>query len=201
MAKICWCDVETTGLDCKTQDIIQLAFKIEINRNIVEEGNLFLRPLNESTIDEEALKISNHTKAEVMLFPEARKQYFEFTRILDKYIDKYDKNDKAFFGGYNVYFDYKFLTELSCKLGIKYGIGCYSNHRIQDPLMLIGMLAANGVEFKVKNYKLATMCEYFNIPLNAHDAFSDIEATRTIYYMLINKLSYEGIPLQEISSE
>ena len=37
---------------------------------------------------------------------------------------------------------------------------------------------------RLENFQLGTVCAHFDIPIDAHDAFSDIQATRILYYML-----------------
>jgi DNA polymerase III epsilon subunit-like protein len=37
---------------------------------------------------------------------------------------------------------------------------------------------------RLKNYRLETMCKHFGIELKAHDAMSDIEATKQLYEII-----------------
>jgi len=39
-------------------------------------------------------------------------------------------------------------------------------------------------EIELENYKLETVCAHFGITLYAHNAISDIKATRELYYLL-----------------
>lgn len=38
-----------------------------------------------------------------------------------------------------------------------------------------------------KNDKLKTICEHFNIPIDAHNALSDIEATKNLYELIADR--------------
>jgi DNA polymerase-3 subunit epsilon len=195
--KILFFDSETSGLNPYLNDVVQLAYILEINNKIVTKGDLKFRPINENTIEEDALAIAGFTKAQVMEFPDSLEQYEKFTSDIGQYIDKYDRTDKASPAGYNVYFDYKFLMELQNKLNIKYGLGCYLNHRIQDPMLLLSILVVNGFFPDLENLKLETICKYLKIPHKAHDAMSDISATRELYYLLLKKTTFDGVNILE----
>lgn len=190
--KIFWFDVETTGLDPKQNDITQLAFILEINGNIVEEGNLFMKPINDENITDEALQIQGRTREEVLGFPEAMIQYKELESVLRKHIDQYNRDDKATMAAYNGSFDRSFLYSLREKLDIKYGLGSYLKHVTIDPLFLVDLLIFRQVIPELINRKLETVCLYFGIEIQAHDALSDIRATRNLFYKLIELIDFNG---------
>lgn len=50
-----------------------------------------------------------------------------------------------------------------------------------------------------KDYKLETLCKYFRIPINAHNALSDAEATYSLYECLNNLRSAASGDAQEVS--
>jgi len=180
--KIFWHDVETTGLYKDENDIHQLALLIEINGEIVEEADIKMKPTRTENIDQEALKICNVTEEQIMSYPEAKIGYCQIQAILDKHINKYNKRDKAFVGGYNVPFDYEFFNDFGKRIGqSKYGWGSYLNHCKVDPLQFVGTLQIKGLLPILANRKLGTFCEHFGIEIKAHDALSDIKATRELY--------------------
>ncbi len=191
--KILWFDVETTGLDSRINDIIQLGYQLEIDGKIATEGDIRMRPVNPDAIDPTALRICNLTKDEIMQYQDTRSQYELFVKDLDRFIDKFDRADKAYPAGYNVAFDYQFLTALPYKIGERYGIGSYINHMLLDPLAILNNLIAFGAMAKPADRKLETMCKIFGIPLEAHDAKNDIIATRKLYNILMSKFAYNGI--------
>ena len=55
--KLFYFDIESTGLDNKRNDIISLAYLIEINKEIKEEGELFMQPFRYDTINAKALEV------------------------------------------------------------------------------------------------------------------------------------------------
>lgn len=186
MKKIFYFDVETTGLNSSTHDIIQLAYIIEIDNEVKEEGNLFVQPFNYETINAEALKINSLTIAQLKTFQSPKEAYKKIYTILTKYVDKYDKKDKFSPAGYNVNFDIRFLKEFFIKNNDKY-YGSLFDYHILDPITVLYFLEYKNL-INLENYKLETVCKYFNIPLNAHDALSDIKAIKEVIKKLLTYL-------------
>jgi DNA polymerase-3 subunit epsilon len=191
MSKVLWIDLETTGLDPKKHGIIQLAALAEIDNDVVEEVDLLIRPLDKHQVEEEALAKSNRTEKEVREYPTSAEQFKAFETFLARYINRYDKFDKFVLAGYNINsFDEPFLrqffidnakTDKERKYGGYFGSWFFWPKRdvqtyLAEHLLEIGL--------RLSNYQLSTVCEYFNIPIEAHDALSDIQATRILYNVL-----------------
>lgn len=176
--KIFWFDVETTGLDPVKHDIVQLAYLIEIDGKIIESANLLMQPFDYSTICQESLDIHGRTIDEIKNYPNPRSVYAELISVLEKYVDRYNRSDKFHHAGYNSKFDLDFLKQFFVKNKDVY-FGSWFNYRAIDPLTLLHVL--DGLDkVSIPNYKLETVCKYFDIPINAHDALSDITATRAL---------------------
>jgi len=116
----------------------------------------------------------------------------KFVKILDAYVDPFDKRDKMIIMGYKVGFDSDFLRAAFKRMGgdmAKYGFGSRFVSGCQvDVSSLVGVLVAyHGL--RLLNYKLSTVCEHFKIPLDAHDALNDIRATRALYGKIFGILS------------
>ncbi len=197
--KVFWFDVETTGLDPLKQDIIQLAFLIEIKGKVIESHNLLMQPFNYSTIDQEAIEIHNRTINEIKKYPAPNEAYCKLIAILEKYVDRYDRTDKFYHAGYNTRFDMDFLRHFFIKNGDNF-FGSWFNYKGIDPLPILHLLDGIGT-FSLVNYKLETVCKHFDIPLNAHDALSDVYATRNLTNLIcskyIKKLEADGKLLKE----
>jgi len=176
--KVFWFDVETTGLDPEQQDIIQLAFMIEIDDKIVEQHDMLMQPFNYNTISQEALDVHGRTIEEIKTYPDPHKTYTDLISILEKYVDRYNKEDKFNHACYNSRFDLEFLKQFFIKNKDQY-FGSWFNYKAIDPLSLLHILDGIG-KISLTNYKLETVCKHFNIPLDAHDALSDITATRDL---------------------
>lgn len=184
--KLFYVDVETTGLDSKRNDIISLAYLIEINKEIVEEGELFTQPFRYDTINAKALEVNKLTIAQIKQFPTPQETHNKLVQVFDKYIDKYNKNDKFISCGYNVRFDVAFLSEFFLKNNHKY-LFSYIDHHQLDVFNSLYILDYKGL-IALDDYKLETVAKYFKIEHNAHNALSDIKVTRQIFYRLLTYL-------------
>jgi len=183
MTKIFWMDTETTGLNAVKNDIIQLAYIIDIDGEIKLEKSIKFQPFNYATIETSALDV-NHTTIEDLKSYQFPKQAFNILlNDLSKFINKFDKKDKFIIGGYNVNFDMNFLQNYFKKNNDKW-FGCWFNYYKIDPLQLLYILDYKDI-IKLPNYKLTSIAEYLNIELDAHDALNDIRVTREVFYKLI----------------
>jgi len=176
--KIIYLDTETTGVDPVRNDLTQIAGIIEIDGKEKERFNLFVKPINMDNISPEALELTHKTMDELLNYPTAKQAYEEFTGILGKYVDKFDKEDKFVVAGYNVEFDLGFLRQFFYKNGDKY-FGSWFKSVTIDPLPVLRFLAGFG-KVDMFDYKLGTVCKNFGFELDAHDAFNDIVATKKV---------------------
>ena len=94
MQKILYIDCETTGLNPIKNDILQLAFMIEINDKIVEKHNIFMQPFDYDTIEPQALEVNNLTIQQIKKFPHPRQIYPKLHQIFCKYVDRFQKFQK-----------------------------------------------------------------------------------------------------------
>jgi len=182
--KVFYCDIESTGLDPKKHDIVKLAYIIEIDGEVKREDEFCIRPSDFSTVSQKALEVNRLTVEELEHFPVNKLIHTELTQILSIYVNRYDKTDKFVPVGYNVRFDLDFLRSFFEKCDDLY-FGSYFHNKPIDPLYLLFYLDYLG-EIKLPNYKLETVCRHFKIELDAHDAMSDIKATRQLLTYLNN---------------
>ena len=117
LRKVLYFDVETTGLDAKLNDIIQLSGIIEIDGEIKETFNLKMQPFDWTTISSEALNVTGTTDEMLKSYGTPQKAFSDFIGLLSTYVDRYDKTDKMYAAGYNVQFDIGFLREFFLKNG------------------------------------------------------------------------------------
>jgi len=184
-------DVETTGTRAETHDIIQFAGIIQQNDHF-EEFNFKIKPRNFDDIDQRALDVNGITKEQLEKYPEAQGVYKEIVTMFDKYINKFDRNDKFIVCGYNVRFDINFLNAFFKKSGNEYLFSYLSPVHI-DPYPVLQFMQGNGL-IKIENLQLETVCKHFGIEIeNAHDAMADIEATKKLNnYILKNYFKSNG---------
>jgi DNA polymerase-3 subunit epsilon len=180
--KICYLDTETTGLDSEMCDIWQVAFIIEINGKVEEKRSFKMAPLEYAIIESDAIEMQGFSEEDLYTFPDRNDQFKKIKKFLERYISKFNKEDKFLPVGYNVRFDIDFLRQFWLSFGDKY----YGSYFLNAPLDVLGLagLYMTQIGITPKNFKLGTMCEFFNIPLKAHDALEDITATRTLYLIL-----------------
>ena len=186
--KVFYVDVETTGLEPKINDIIQLALIIEIDGKVVRKEKFEMQPFNYDNISPEALEVNGLSIEQIKGFDTPQIAYRKIVNILDKYIFKYDKKDKFIPAGYNVKFDVDFLREFFLKNGDKYYGSYFDYHFIDGMALVFAMRYAN--KLTLENYRLETASKHFGIEINAHDALSDIEATRELILKIMEKIQW-----------
>jgi len=173
-----WIDVETTGTDTKKDSIIELA-AVFIDGEIKDTFHKYCIPSNKPEDFDEVSKRSHGLTWE---FLEERgiaefELYSTFLNsFLLKYIDKFDKKDKAIFCGYNSNFDSDFIRELFSTCGNNF----YGSFFVSMPYDVRTKVAECLMYDKIPmlvNYKLETVCDYFDIDFKAHSAIEDINAT------------------------
>ena len=176
--KIIYVDCETTGLYPSKNELVQLAYIVELDGHVVEEVEMKCRP-EKPDISEEALKVTGKTVEELMAYPDRKKQFKKFKKMLEKYIDPFRQADKFTWVGQNPKFDIDFLVDFFKQNKEAY-FGSWFDRRAIDTIMLGQVFKYKGI-WDPKNFKLGTMCEALGIELDAHDALNDIRATRELF--------------------
>ncbi len=159
-------DLETTGLDPETCEIIEIgAIKIEKGK-ITKKFSTFVRP--SSSIPESATKINHITNEMVENAP----------RIEDAIIDFYKFTKDCMISGYNnTEFDNKFLKKAYQKVNLT-----LDNDNIDV------LLIAKSKHLKTSNSKLTTVATALGIDLTgAHRAYNDAFATAKVLLKLSEK--------------
>lgn len=188
--KLCYTDVETTGLDHKRNGLIQMAGSIYYlegeNYEKKEEFNFKIKTFEADEIADQALVVNKITREEIALYPDPKQVHSEFNSLLDKYVDRYNKADKLFFVGYNARFDYDFVRSFYEKCNDKY----FGSFFFFPPVDVMNYAIVHLMEkrHELPNFKLATVADYFGVKPEGdlHDAFVDIEITRLIFEKLLN---------------
>lgn len=154
-------DVETTGLDPETCEIIEIGAVKICGGQIIEKFQTLVKPTGEITpliteitgINEELVK--NSPPIEKVI-----KDFFLFSK-------------DCVLSGYNVNFDMKFIQKAGRENGIKF------ENEVQDVMSLARQ------KVKCGNYKLSSIVKALNLTLdNAHRAFFDALATAEILLQL-----------------
>ena len=187
MNKIIFIDTETGGVNPEKAALIQLSGIIRIDKKDVEKFNFFIKPFENSEVNEKALEVQGRTLEELKTdkYVEEKEVYKQFVNLLDKYIDKYDRTDKFIVAGYNVRFDVDILKAFFQRHGNNF-LFSYLDSSMLDPLYSIRLLQIAEILPVLENNKLETWCKYFGIELKAHDSLEDIEATKKLIGKLIS---------------
>lgn len=180
--KLLYFDVETTGLSPYKNDVIQFSAIVEIDNVVKEEFNVFIKPFDFTTVEAQALAINNTELNDLYTYTPPKRAFLEIEEFLGKYIVRRDKNDKFTPVAYNGRFDLDFMSSFWKKNRSNF-FGSWQNWQLLDPLALWRYYRLLHNVTTIDN-KLATACEYFGIPLKAHDAMEDIRATRRLHKTL-----------------
>jgi len=183
MIKILFFDVETTGLDSKIHGMHQLGGMLEIDGFVVEQFDFRIKPAEHLKIDEAALKVSGITLEDLMKYPSEAEVYKQFIALLSKYIDKFNKVDKAYLAGWNnAAFDNGFLRAFFERNNDQYFGSWFWSNPLDVMVSATQYLLDQRAE--LPNFKLMTVAEKLlgSIdPSKLHDANYDIELTRNIF--------------------
>lgn len=190
--KILYFDTETTGTDPLIHEITQFAAIVEINGRVMEEVNWTCQPKDWEAIEPKALEVTGIGIEELKTYQEPEKMYADILALFEKYESKYDKGPLKFYpAGHNVGFDLDFLDAFFKRYGDrdtkKWGITSWQNWRALDSRVFANFLFVAG-KLKTQNVKLSTLCEHYGIEIDAHDALSDIRATRNLVLRMMEEL-------------
>jgi len=179
--KIFWFDTETTGISHYKCCVIQLAALIELEGEIVEMIDLKMRPHDGAIIEKAALDVHGLSEETIMSFDDSSIGMAALKSTLSTYVNKFDKNDKFIIAGYNVKFDIDHLRQMFLRTNDKY-FGSFFFWPSVDVQHYVALEIAKGL--RLPNYRLSTVCEHYGIEIEAHEALSDIMATRALYLAL-----------------
>ena len=190
MKKVLWLDVETTGLDCRKHGLREVGFIIEIDGVEVDKGVFKINPFTYTTrdveIDDYALEISKVSIEDLESYDSSSYCFKELMKKLVKYVNVNDKNDCFVIAGYNTAFDIGFIKEWFKEMGLLDSYKDLFHYKSLDVFSIVFALRHIGLN-SAENDKLETMCNYFGIEIDAHNALSDIEATKKLYELICEK--------------
>lgn len=177
--KVICTDTETTGVDVSKHGICTLAAIVYIDGKEVDCLELKFNPKTYNRpveINPQALEVNGLTEAELESFTPSATAFNDFIAFLEKYINRYDKNDKFEVMGYNSQFDTAFIRAWFLDNN-HYYYGSYFKNYDLDVFALVKW--RNYYEkWNLPNLKLGTVCSFFGVELTeAHTALADIRAT------------------------
>lgn len=178
-------DTETTGVNPDVHGLVQLAMILEEDDTILSEREWKIRPFPEDEISDKALEIHGFTREQLQDFPPPEEVFNEIVTELNGFVDRYNKQDKALFIGYNGGFDYNFTRRFFEKNGNQF-FGSYFIYPAFDVAQAVAMYDFQRWLNMAPNRKLATVAGAMLTKeelktFQAHDALSDIRVTRLLW--------------------
>lgn len=186
MEKLFFYDLETTGVKYWKNGIHQISGAVVIDGQIKEVFDFKVRPNDNALIEEEALKVGNVTKEQIMAYPTMKEVYSKIITMLSKYVDKFDKKDKFHLVGYNnASFDNQFFRAFFVQNNDVYFGSWFWSDSID--IMVMASFKLRKVRHELTDFKQSTVAKYFGIEIDEsklHDAKYDIEICIKIFKML-----------------
>lgn len=168
-------DIETTGFNPETQEIIEIGCVIVkqvdgVLGDVVEEFELKIKPEKLENADPEALSINGYNEAE-WLFAS------DLTQAMQVFADK---TKECIFVAHNVAFDWSFIAKAFATTEVE-------NKMFYAKIDTISFaLAKLHKDPNVTRYNLGSLCERFGITNDrAHTALADTRATVEVYRNLL----------------
>jgi DNA polymerase III epsilon subunit-like protein len=185
--KIFFFDTETSGLDPTRHTILQIAWVIEIDGEIVNQECHDLKADDGADLNLKALEINNFTLDRISRGREWRAVFEEMRVAVKKAVGGGRELTPC---GHNVKFDVDMLYGMVKNSPEKWWLnfGPANGHIcLKKPLCTLAM--AHYLDYRgdlsLPDYKLTSLCRHFGIQLpNAHDALGDILATRQLFHTL-----------------
>lgn len=175
-------DSETTGTDPQQHALIQFSAVISVDGVAKEELNLAIRPIEGKVIEDTALEVNGITREELFAADRItpRDAHLVITKLLAKYVNKYDKKDKFIWLGYRAGFDSDFTRKFFDDNGDTY----FGSWFFTPPLCVMTLAAylLQKQRSNLENFKLRTVYNYL-YPDNTftdedwHDSLFDIYRT------------------------
>jgi DNA polymerase III alpha subunit (gram-positive type) len=190
--KLCFIDVETTGIDRNVHNIFQISARITSPdaSEVLSSFDSTFRPLT-LQVQADALDQHGYSLDDLASLPTSSSTaYSEFVAWLSEHVNRYDKSDKLHFVAYNAKFDAEFVRSWFEKHDDAY-FGSY----FWNPPICVMMGAAwftKRVRSALPNFKLSTLCQCAELgwdEAQAHDASYDIDKTIELYRYLDENLS------------
>ena len=186
MEKLLFYDLETTGVKYWKNGIHQISGAVVIDGQIKEVFDFKVRPNGNALIEEEALKVGNVTKEQIMAYPTMKEVYSQIITMLSKYVDKFDKKDKFHLIGYNnASFDNQFFRAFFVQNNDVYFGSWFWSDSID--VMVMASFKLRKVRHELVDFKQSTVAKFLGIEIDEaklHDAKYDIEICIKIFNML-----------------
>lgn len=183
--KLIFLDTETTGGHHDNCGVWQIGGIIECGKRSEEflfECDIF----EQDKFDPAVTEVTGITLEKLSKMADPGETYDKFVAMLDKYVDKFDKQDKFIAVAYAAEFDQTVLRDWFVKNDDDY-FGSWFWHPWLD-VMNMAAVELRQERSELKNFKLGTVAQYLGIKVDGakqHDALYDAQLAREIYYKII----------------
>jgi len=187
---ILWIDTETTGLDADKHGIVEIGIIIDINGKIENKIRSTMRPTGRLA-DDRALEVNGFTRDRIRNLYPWENVYVPVMDHISMIGMDHAIYDSFFLGGQNVGFDNRFMCSWQKQCGSTTkndwsAIVNQDSNTFIDTQKVFKELKKTGFVPESESTKLGNICKYFGVSLeNAHTAMGDIEATREVYYKMM----------------
>lgn len=175
-------DVETTGLDSRLNDVIELSLYRMGTESEGAQRTWVLRPFNFETITADALRINGHKLEEIKRYPEASKVIVEVENWLAE--DGVPATQRCLVGQ-NISFDRDMFEQLWIKCSSKdsFPFGRrYLDTMIIELFMDHCHSQLTGTNKMSEGYSLANLVKKYGVKNDkAHTAEADVKATKEVF--------------------
>jgi DNA polymerase-3 subunit epsilon len=167
-------DVETTGFDSETAEIIELGVVIAKMKEgvlvVTDQLDVKIRPEHIEQADPQALRVNGYNEADWLFAVDLKDAMKTFA----------DKTDGAIFVAHNLTFDYSFISQAFKKTGIENKM---HYQKLDTITLAFGMLKDND---DMNKLSLKALTEFYGIEnKKAHSAFADTYATYELFKKLM----------------
>lgn len=183
-------DFETSGLDPARHGIIQVGWIVECDGKITSEQGFDVQLYRGCDVSPNALEITSFTIERCM----SGKPLEMMTAALRAALAVGFTN-KVIPIGHRISFDIGFFREACEKTRDR--LDMFVDFRKQVDILGLAQWLNHIGYIKTENNKLETLCDYYGIKIEAHDALSDIKATRQLYHIFMDIM--KGLPEHEKS--
>jgi DNA polymerase III subunit epsilon len=181
MKKLIFIDTETTGINREESGIWQIGGIIECGKRKEEflfECDIFTH----NDFDPIVTEVTGITLEKLSALPDPADIHVQFVKLLDKYVDRFDKKDKFTAINYGASFDEDMLVKW-----FKSNDDDYFHSWFWHPWTCVMNMAALSLQDErpqLRNFKMETVAEYLGIKFDSnklHNALYDAQIAREIY--------------------
>ena len=184
-------DTETTSLYHNIGGIHQIAGIIEIDGIVVDTFDYKVKPKKGCDIQDAALAVGGITRNDLETYPEMQDVYAEFTTLLGKYVNKFDKTDKFFFYAYNSHFDWCYMADWFNDNGDKYFCSWFwSNHY---DIMTIAGIFLQSIRPQMGRFNLLNVARTLKAMNLIEMDIEDDKAHDALYDIIISKVVCDAV--------